>query len=347
MEELNTEVAVEPVVDTPAADIAPAIEETEPLSRREAIAAAFEEGTEEKVEAVNPDKPVAASVAKDDPVERAPSSWKTTTKAKWATVDPEVRQEVIRREREAAQVLTTSDNARRFTNDMSQVLGPHSARLQSLGVQPAKAVELLLQTDAILSQGAPAARAQRMAKLITDYGVDLKLLDEVLAGMPVSQENPMLDRVAQMLDQRLAPVNQFLTTQQRSVQQADQQETQRVMQEVDAMEANVEKYPFFHRVRTEMADLVEVKAKQGVSISLDQAYNRCVMADDALSAEMVARKSADASRVAAEARNAQARRALGASRSVAGSATGSPGTVVAASDRRGTIAAAFEALGGR
>lgn len=341
--------------------VAPVIEEQvneEPLSRREQLEAAFDDaeaaGEEtpvvKAVEAVAEAKPAteeAKPVAAPAPEDGAPSSWKEGPKKKWATLDPEVRQEVIRRERDAIQALTNSDSARKFAATMSNAIGPHGARLAALGIQPDAAVSALLRTDMVLSSGAPAMRAQTIAKLIKDYGVDISLLDQALSGQNITQADPVMDRLTSLLDQRLAPVNQFLTQQQQVTRQAEQQAEQQLISEVDKMEADVENYPFFNQVRDSMADLLQIFAQKNAPLTLQAAYNKAVRMNDTLSAQTQARDASEVARLAAAARTARAAKARSASLSVASSGTGQPKANVNPSDRRGTIMAAFEALEGR
>jgi len=352
---------MDPEVNEVVEPVVPIIEEQtneEPLSRREQLSAAFDDaeaaGEETPVvkaaEAVQEPKPVAEEtkpVAAPATEDGAPSSWKEGPKKKWAALDPEVRAEVIRRERDAIQALTNSDGARKFATTMSNAIGPHGARLQALGIQPDAAVAALLRTDMVLSSGAPAMRAQTIAKLIKDYGVDITLLDQALSGQNITQADPVMDRLSSLLDQRLAPVNQFLTRQQQVTQQEERRAEQQLISEVDMMEASPEKYPHFNAVRQEMANMVEYNAAKGVSISLEAAYNRCVRMDDTLSGQIQAQNASEVARIAAAARTARATKARSASLSVSSSGTGQPRANVNPSDRRGTIMAAFEALEGR
>lgn len=373
------------IVDTgaPANDIPTTVVDTPeaPESRRDVLSAAFDEavddagnekpeylakGTEKPVvepttkipeakaplDLGKPPKDAKPSVVGTDKSELAPASWKPDAKSKWGTVDPAIRQEVLRRERETAQIVSSSDQARRFTHAMGQVIGPHQARLQSLGVEPDVAVKLLLQSDAILSQGAPAARAAKMAKMITDYGVDIDLLDAALRGAQLPQEevqaNNLEQRIMQRIDQRLAPVQEREQQRQQVNQRNQDQQTQQLMSEVDAMEANIEKFPYFQQVRGDMADIIEFSAKKGIYLTTEQAYNKACGLNDDIATKVASDRKLASDRVAASARDARARKSLGASRSIAGSANGAPTAYVPpASDRRGTIAAAFDAHDGR
>lgn len=336
---LNVEESVE------AVSAETAVDEDAASSQKEAVATPEADNTEtpveiEKVATADPEK---VEVEKPVNVERAPQAWKPAQKAKWEQLDPDIRQEVLRREHETTRVLSDSAQARQFTSQVHQVIQPYMARIQQVG-NPVQAIQNLLAADHLLATGGAAQKAQYLAKLITDYGVDIQALDSALAGKPVA--DPVESRVEQMLQQRLAPFQQYLTTQQQREQQAQQYTAQQVQITVEQMAQDTTSYPYFEDVRDTMADIVEIMAKKGVSIDLKTAYNRAVAMDPDISqvaAQVSARKEQAAQAVAG---NTKAQRALKASASVRGAPTG-PLTGKPPKDRRAAIEAAFDELGGR
>ena len=302
-------------------------------------------------DAPTPNGPDAASASKNDgsvtipEVEKAPASWKPAVRGKWAAVDPEVRQEILRRDREAAVVLNDTAQARQLAQGFHQMVQPYMARIQSMNAHPLVAVGELLKADHILSTAPPAQRAQFMARLISDYGVDIQALDNALVGKPVA--DPVDARVEQLLQQRLQPFQQFLTSQQEREQQFLRQQQEQAVTTVEQMAADTTKYPHFEAVRDLMADAVEIFSKRGVNLSLEEAYNKAVAMDPTLSQANAARIAAETQAQQAAKLNGQAQQALKASSSVRGAPTGPIGGAPKASDRRATIAAAFEAASGR
>jgi hypothetical protein len=259
-------------------------------------------------------------------------------------LDPDIRQEVMKRERETTRVLGETAQVRQFANNFQQIIQPYMARIQSVGTDPLGAVTELLKADYFLSSAPKVARAQFMAKLINDYGVDILELDSALAGKaPV---NPVDDRVEALLQQRLAPFQQYIQNQQRQAQEYEQLSATEVNQHIEQMQDNP-KYPHFETVRLDMADAIDLAAKRGLYLSLDQAYNRAIAMNPEVSAQVATQQQADAKRTAAQQANAKAQRALGASVSVGGAPGGVPSGASGATDRRAVIEAAFEQLGGR
>lgn len=324
--------------------------------RRAAIAAAFEEA--EAAESVTPepsaalkpaeqtqlelplDKPAepVKPTASEDNNDRPPQSWKTSPKAKWATLDPEIKQEVQRRETETTRALNETAQARQFTAQFQQAVQPYMARIQSMNAHPITAVTELLKADHILSTAPKVQKAQFLAKLITDYGVDIEALDQVLSGNAKAVD-PVDSKVEQLLQQRLAPFQQFLTQQQQFAAQQAQQTEAQLKQTVTSMAADTAKFPYFEQVRETMADIVEVFAKRGQTIGLEEAYNKAVAMDPTTSQAYNQQLQAEA----AAKLNGRAQKALAASVSVSGAPTGPISSSPSSNDRRATIAAAFDA----
>jgi len=278
----------------------------------------------------------SATHAPDATADKAPQSWRPAEKAKWATLDPAVRQEVTRREREITTALNDSAQARSLAHEFANAVSPYMARIQSMGVRPTEAVAELFKVDHLLSTAPKQQRAQFMAKLIADYDVDVVALDAALSGQAPKDDVP--SQVEQLLQQRLAPFQQFMAQQQARLQREEQESQQRTVQTVESMALDP-KYPQFSEVRNDMADLIEIYSRRGVYLPLDEAYNRAIAMTGGTNQVVVQQQAAEA--------NAQAQRALKASRSVRGTPNLGGLKSVDVNDRRATIAAAFDELGGR
>lgn len=254
---------------------------------------------------------------------KAPQSWRPTVREKWASLDPEVQQEVIRREREVAQVLqqtaevrTFAEQARDFLDQFQQVVSPYEAQIRAEGSEPLKAIDNLFRTAMVLRTAPPPMRAATIAGIIRDFGVDVELVAQALdRGVgPQHFQQPQ-----QMQPPRDPRVDQLFQRLEQAEQQRAQQTTR---QAVETVEAFGEKHEFFEEVRETMADLVEVKAKQGVALSVDDAYTQACMLHPEVSKVLRQREAA----AAAKARSASTQRARAAGQSVRPStvATGKP-----------------------
>ena len=73
---------------------------------------------------------------------------------------------------------------------MDQALAPFQQYLAVTGEPPAKTIQGLLQTASILQMGSPVQRANTVASLIKQFGVDIRTLDDVLAGQQPREATP-------------------------------------------------------------------------------------------------------------------------------------------------------------
>ena len=286
-----------------------------------------------------------ASDAKTGDVERPPQAWKAPLKAKWDKLDPDIRQEVTRRERETTQVLNETAQARQLQQAFVQAIQPYQARLSQLGAHPIQAMGQLLKADQFLSSAPAAARAQYMATLIKGYGVDIRELDAALAGQPAA--DPVSAKVEQLLQQRLAPFQTFMQQQSAAQRQAQAAQEHAASMTVEQMAQDTVKYPYFDQVRSTMADLVEFSASKGQTLTIEAAYNRAIALDPTVSAEIATRTASQTAATQVTEQTARARRALNASASISGNPGGAARSSPNASDRRATIEAAFGAAEGR
>lgn len=327
----------------PSAPPPPAPEPPAPSAPNEPEQLDIEAKTKPEVpEAPKPDE----TSAKTYDVNKAPQSWKPAQKAKWDKLDPDVRQEVIRRERETERVLADTATARQIANGFNQVIQPFMARIQSMGVHPLVAAQELFKADYILTTAPAAKKAEFMAKLINDYGVDVVALDSALSGQGVVAD-PNKAQIDALLQERLSPFMNFIQQQQQRQQEQLQAEQQTMEQQIATMEADPGKFPEFVTVRDDMADIIELSAKKGLYLTLEQAYTRAVAINPEASQREQQRTEGARRAAAAQTANARAQRARVASSSVGGAPNGAPTGVTIGNDRRATIAAALDSLEGR
>ena len=231
-------------------------------------------------------------------------------------------------------------------DEFGKITQPYAARLQALNAHPLAVYSELMKADYLLSTAPKNDRAAFVAKLIKDYDVDVEALDNALAGRIQQDMDPKVlaqAEVDRLLAERLAPYQQLLQRE----QQREQQDNQQVAVTIQQMAADTEKFPYFEDVRADMADLLDMAVKKGRTLTLEQAYNQAVMLDPEVSTLVSAQTQAAKAAEAAAKANAQAQRARRASVSVGGAPSGLVSGSPAAGDRRATIEAAFDAVGGR
>ncbi len=271
-----------------------------------------------------------------------PPGWKAGAREHWPKLPREVQEEVSRREKETAQTLRQSAQARQLANDFQSVVNPFLPMIQSQGSNPMAAVKNLMTTAAGLTVGTQVQKAQIVREIIQNYGIDIGTLDQVLAGQPVAQQGNAPQAGPQAPPPWAAPLFQFMNT----VQQSRSQREQQMQAEADAEIAEfASKNEFFEDVREVMADLMTVAVQHGRILSKEDAYRQAVSLDPELSKVVSQREAAK--------RSTQQQSNIQRNRNAASSISGAPmgkaaGNGGAGDDsRRSAILEAWEAQGGR
>ena len=272
-------------------------------------------------------------------VDRAPQSWKGDAKKVWEQLPLNVRQEVARREREITTKLSEVAPVKQRMDSLMQVLTPHQERIQAVhGGNPLQAIERMMNVERIMFSGSAGDKAQLVANMIKEFKVDIASLDNLLSGeqlpAPVQQQTD----IERLLEQKLAPVQQFIQAQQQSEQRRAQQVEQEAVHTVETMAVDPN-FPYFDDVRDDMADLIEMAAKKGVALSLSDAYNKAIRMNDDTFQASSARSTTQAATQAALSAHQEAQKAKGAALSVSGAPSGVGTNFGNTNDLRGIIAA--------
>lgn len=277
-------------------------------------------------------KPVEA--AKADPYAKAPQSWKPGAREAWGQLPAEVRAEVHRREREAHHVMQETTQARQVHDYLGQLQQKYAPALQAEGVDVLTASANLMELSSKLRFGTQPEKAALAAQIIRNYGVDVNALADALDGRPVQQgqqQQPQQMMTDPRVDQLLAQLQGLTQSRQEAVQQ-------RAVTEVETFGGDKE---FFEDVREDMADLLEVAARRGIDLSLEQAYERACKMQPDIAKVLEAREAAQ--------RAGTGRRSTQQARLAASSVRGSPGSGPSSQpdNLRASIEAAIEQVGGR
>jgi len=251
-----------------------------------------------------------AQQQQDDP---APVSWKAEEREAWATVPPAARAAIMRREQEVNTALRTSASARQFTSEMTQVLSPYMAMIEAEGSTATKAVQNLLETAAFIRTAPPAQKAQAIAQLIVQHAVPVDALDMYLRQSVGQMQDPnavyQQSQINQQIQRALAPIQQTLSR----IAPQQQDYGADVNNELEAFLADP-KNEFARDVMDDMADILELAARRGQQMSLQDAYRRATLVHPTIS-KVIQSRSLNGG---AAQQNAAAAQALNASVSVSG-----------------------------
>jgi hypothetical protein len=249
----------------------------------------------------------------------APIGWGAEAREAWAGMPDSVKQTITAREREIATTLQRTSEERRAAHGFTDAIAPFRETLQQQYADPFTAVKEIVGAAASMQSGSPQQRAAATAKVISDLGIDIRELDSALSGQPNQQPQApaMSPDIQRMLDERLKPFDNMMAQQRDDQQNQRYQTQQKASQDVNVFSQQAE---FISDVREEMADLLDMSAKRGMEMTLQQAYDKACMFNPQVSA--VLQQRTEASRADTRKQELDGKR-LAAS-SVSGGQGGSP-----------------------
>lgn len=214
---------------------------------------------------------------------KAPNSWKPAMREKWSSLPKEIQQEIARRERDINKGMHESGEARRFQNEFERTVQPFQSFIAAENSTPLKAVQNMMQTAATLRIGSPQQKAQTVAHLIKNFGIDVKTLDSMLAG------SYQTDPVQRQIQEAVAPVQEMVNRYQQQEASRHAELNQNVGSELENFAADPAN-EFFDDVRDTMADIMDMATNRGQKIDLSTAYNRAIMMHDDIADVVTQRK---------------------------------------------------------
>lgn len=295
---------------------------------------------EAKEETVESAEPVAEQATEEekpqpDPYGLAPQYAGPAIKGKWSDLPPDVREEIVKRDREVHQTFTRFDEERNFGKQIKEIAKPYEALITSLGANVPTAVDYLLKTDFVLRTGTPEAKRSALLKAAQDYGIDLPGAQEPAQTQP--QANPDIEP----LQQRIIRLEQERNN---DIQSRRDEEQRTIQGQIESFASRPENV-YFQRVAPTMAALMQ----SGQAESLEKAYEMAVYADPETRAlHLAATRDAEERKRTGE-KAAQAAKARQASPSI----TGAPGSAVppqmngSSGSIEDDLRAAFQQVAGR
>lgn len=222
----------------------------------------------------------------------APIGFSPESREKWADVPDVVKEQIQKREAEINEAVANTGEYRRTHTAINNLAQSYATVMAAEGAEtPMQAIEGLFRTVAELRMGTPQQVAQKMAGLIGHYGVDINMLDSALAGQPVASSETTA--MQNLLDQKLAPITEFMSNQQRGQEAQLENNKAAVAQELQEFAKDAE---FLNDVRNDMADLIEISSKRGYKMSFKEAYDKACATHPTIGGILEQRKADDALR---------------------------------------------------
>ena len=236
-----------------------------------------------------------------------PKTWRPEAAAKFATLPPEVQQEVLKREEDIFKGLEGYKVDAGIGKAVKSVLDPYMPILQQAGIDPMQQISGLMHAHYTLATGSQEQKLALFQKLAQDYGVNL------------GSEAPYVDPQVQALQKQLSDLQSRLNG--REQHEANEARS-KLQAEIDSF-ASDPAHQYFDEVANDIAGLL----RSGAAKDLKDAYEKAIWANPITRAKEQARLTADAeAKAKAEAaeRAKQARKATGAN--VKSSAKAASGT---------------------
>ena len=229
-----------------------------------------------------------------EPAVEAPTSWSEGDKAHWTNLTPEVREIVLRTERERQEVAAERDAERAYASKFRDVITPYQSKHAMMGLDDAEAAGRLFRVQAALENDFD----QALPALIRAYGRDPQQYAYALLGSQVGaqQQQP----TAQLHDPR---VDQIL-------QMQEQREREQAATSIDAFGRDPA-HPHFEAVRYQMGVLISANP----ALTMQDAYDRAVWGEPSTRSKLIEaeRAKVDADRRKASAETVAKKRAAGVS----------------------------------
>lgn len=210
---------------------------------------------------------------------KAPASWRPELREQWGKIPDSIKEVIAKREYEIDRTLKETAEARQYVESITKTFAPYEAYIKAEGATPMQVIDNLMGTAVRLRTATGPELAGLMAGMVQQFGTGrfgnqfIEMLDSALAGN-APKTDPGQAQLQQVIQQQLAPVQQFM--QQFQQAQAAQQ-AQTALQASNEVEDFIGKTEFGNDVRQEMADLLEVAQRRGQQLSLSDAYRQACM----------------------------------------------------------------------
>lgn len=236
-------------------------------------------------------------------LDKAPQAWGATRDALWAKTPPEVRSVIAKREQEIQQGMSQAGRIRQVAEEYHQVIMPFEGVIRSMNTTPREAITNVMQTATALIIGTQEQKCAVITEMVQRYGVDLPALDKMLTEA-LKQGDGKLTHIGgnpapQPLDPRLQPL--FALAERLTA--ADGQRHQQLSEEATAEVNKVVNEPHYEDVKMDMADIMEISAKHGHVMTIQEAYKKACQIHPEIS-KLVAQTAAKPANTVARARRA-------------------------------------------
>lgn len=259
----QVEAGVEPS-EIQALDVAPQDDIQEEVSRDESGRFTSKEDISEPTEA---DAEAIEEVMADPDIKR-PTTWKKEYLTLWDKAyegQPLTKEEgrkltayLDQRESEYKKGVSTYKEEARRAKAYEDAVQPYVSDLERRNIPPAKYLETLAKFDQMLTYANPEQKTQLFQQLATNYGIQLNQSGQVQPLDPYAQQ---LTQLLQQNQQEVQLIKGRL----------EQEETNKLLAEVNQFASDTKNYPHFEALRENMAQLLATEQAQTLQDAYEQA----------------------------------------------------------------------------
>jgi hypothetical protein len=221
---------------------------------------------------------------------RAPASWKPEVAAGWASLTPEVRAEIHRREEDSARGVAEVKQVAEVGKRWQQALTPYAKEFAQYNIDPVAHAQTLFNAHRTLALGTPQEKQAMLTSLAREYKIQLP------GGQATADEEPAwIDPQVKALQER---VDQLQSVHESNARAASEQRRQQLVEEVTAFANDKAAHPHFDVVAEEIAQLMQAS---GGKMKLQDAYDKAVWLVPDVRLQLIAKQTADAKSTAEKA----------------------------------------------
>jgi len=220
-------------------------------------------------------------------LDKSPAGLSPEAREEWANTPDAVKEHIARNEQRMEGMAQKFGDSYKRAEAMDKSLAPY-AQLFAMNGGAGNTLPGLLQTASQLQMGSAPQKAHAVAQIIKQFGVDIRTLDSLLVGEAPSQESQQQSQVQQAVQQAVAPYQQQMQQFQQNQQYQQQQAQNQIAGEVNSFGSQHE---FYNDVRAEMADLLDMAANRGRTMSMDEAYTAACLGHPQIAKIMSSRHS--------------------------------------------------------
>src|SRR5690606_1175235 len=216
----------------------------------------------------------------EEPSIAAPSTWKPLAKEQWKDVPEMVKLEIMRREKQAEDTARENGRLNQELKTYQAITAPYAEQFKQANINPVGAVKQMMDTTFRLMHGSPSEKASLIAQAITNYQVDVELLDQVLTHEYKNKGNTQPDMAKLVQEAVRSALGQHATPSPAPAVDAQAQKAQ------EALDKFAQENPYFDYVQDDMVIILNHANASGVKMTMKEAYDKACKLNPTVSRHM-------------------------------------------------------------